>query len=53
MTGDSKLVLATRARSSKLFRYDLKEKKRLPDIELKGIAQAKIIRMGSSNDACY
>lgn len=53
VTGDSKLVLATRARSSKLFRYDLKEKKRLPDIALKGIAQAKIIRMGSSNDACY
>lgn len=53
VTGDSKLALATTALSPKLIRYDLQRKKRLPDITLKGLAQAKWIRMGSSNDACY
>lgn len=53
VSGDSKLVLATTALSPKLIRYDLQKKERLPDITLKGLAQAKFIRMGSSNDACY
>lgn len=53
VTGDSKTALFTMEYHPVLMRYDLQHNLRLPDIKLKGIAEANLIRMGSTNTLCY
>lgn len=53
VTGDSKTALFTMEYYPVLMRYDLQHNTRLPDIKLKGIAEANLIRMGSTNTLCY
>lgn len=53
VSGDSKLLLFGTERSRILMRYDLKNRRRLPDIELQGIAQIGQIRMNTTNTICY
>lgn len=53
VNGDSKLLLFGTQRSRNLSRYDLKNHRRLPDIELSGIAEIGQIRMNTTNTICY
>lgn len=53
VSGDSKLLLFGTKRSRNLSRYDLKNHRRLPDIELSGIAEIGQIRMNTTNTVCY
>lgn len=53
VSGNSKLLLFGTTRSNKLGRYDLQKQIRLPDIQLKGIAEIGHIRMSSTNTICY